>query len=130
MLTILCSCRIAGKEAVTGPKDEFGVALGGRMCVPMLSSPCQSDAHQWSAHSRSVDAHFYPTAYATAIYSQVADVEDLDNAAFLPDEQHAAEQKAVAAAAARKKQRQERKKAEKGEARRRRAQGDDRGGAG
>ncbi|GAA6009432.1 uncharacterized protein JCM10292_004290 [Rhodotorula paludigena] len=101
---------IAGKEAVTGPKDEFGVALGGRI--------------------RSVDAHFYPTAYATAIYSQVADVEDLDNAAFLPDEQHAAEQKAVAAAAARKKQRQERRKAAKDKARRRTAQGDDRGGAG
>ncbi|BGP51988.1 hypothetical protein JCM10450v2_007959 [Rhodotorula kratochvilovae] len=76
---------IAGKDAVTGPRDAHGKGLGGRI--------------------RSVDAHFYPTAYTTAVYESVADVEDLDNAAFLPQEQHEAEQAAIAAQAERKKRR-------------------------
>lgn len=53
------------------------------------------------ARSRSVDAHFYPTAYTTAVYEPVADVEDLDNAAFVPKEQFDAEQAALAAKAQR-----------------------------
>ncbi|BGP20477.1 hypothetical protein JCM10213v2_008638 [Rhodosporidiobolus nylandii] len=77
---------IAGKDAVTGPLDSSGRALGGRI--------------------RSVDAHFYPTAYSTAVYTQQKDVEDLDHAAFLPTEQHAAEQKAVEAKRARKKEKE------------------------
>ncbi|GAA5839851.1 hypothetical protein JCM9279_005186 [Rhodotorula babjevae] len=72
---------IAGKEAVTGPRDAHGDGLGGRI--------------------RSVDAHFYPTAYTTAVYEPVADVEDLDNAAFVPKEQFEAEQAALAAKAQR-----------------------------
>ncbi|GAA5894628.1 hypothetical protein JCM8208_006029, partial [Rhodotorula glutinis] len=53
---------------------------------------------------RSVDAHFYPTAYTTAVYEPVADVEDLDNAAFVPKEQFEAEQAALAAKAQRAEQ--------------------------
>ncbi|GAA5988488.1 hypothetical protein JCM11641_007168 [Rhodosporidiobolus odoratus] len=64
---------IAGKDAVTGPVDTDGHALGGRI--------------------RSVDAHFYPTAYSSAVYTAIKDVEDKQHAAFLPEEQHAAEQK-------------------------------------
>ncbi|GAA6052841.1 hypothetical protein JCM3770_006276 [Rhodotorula araucariae] len=78
---------IAGKEAVTGPRDVHGKALGGRI--------------------RSVDAHFYPTAYTTAVYESVEDVEDLDNAAFVPQEQHEAEQ---AALSGQRKQRQGQKR--------------------
>ncbi|GAA5964568.1 hypothetical protein JCM21900_001901 [Sporobolomyces salmonicolor] len=65
---------IGGKDAATGPRDVQGRSLGGRI--------------------RSVDAHFYPTAYSSAVYSQITDVEDLENAAFLPEEQHEAEEKA------------------------------------
>ncbi|GAA5927110.1 hypothetical protein JCM3775_002449 [Rhodotorula graminis] len=72
---------IAGKDAVVGPRDSHGDGLGGRI--------------------RSVDAHCYPTAYTTAVYEPVADVEDLDNAAFVPKEQFEAEQAALAAKAQR-----------------------------
>ncbi|GAA5865953.1 hypothetical protein JCM1840_003356 [Sporobolomyces johnsonii] len=79
---------IGGKDAVIGPRDARGRSLGGRI--------------------RSVDAHFYPTAYSSAVYSQITDVEDLENAAFLPEEQHKAEAKA-----------KERKKGKKGGAKQR-----------
>ncbi|GAA6042396.1 hypothetical protein JCM8097_004496 [Rhodosporidiobolus ruineniae] len=65
---------IAGKDAVTGPRDSSGLSLGGRI--------------------RSLDSHFYPTAYSTAVYSKVDDIEDTDHAAFVPSEQHAQEVKA------------------------------------
>ncbi|GAA6025320.1 hypothetical protein JCM10207_006244 [Rhodosporidiobolus poonsookiae] len=66
---------IAGKDAVIGLRDPDGRSLGGRV--------------------RSVDAHFYPTAYSSAVYAAVEDVEDLEHAAFVPEEQHAAEQAAL-----------------------------------
>ncbi|GAA6062265.1 hypothetical protein JCM10212_000925 [Sporobolomyces blumeae] len=62
---------IGGVDAVVGPRDQNGVSLGGRI--------------------RSVDAHFYPTSYPSAVYSHLADVEDLDNAAVIPQEQLARE---------------------------------------
>lgn len=64
-------------------------------------------------YRRSVDAHWYPTAYADAVYHKIEDVEDLDNAAFLPEEQHAAEE-AAQAAKAKAAKRRERQKAKKG----------------
>ncbi|BGP35676.1 hypothetical protein JCM10296v2_007528 [Rhodotorula toruloides] len=67
---------IAGEEAVLGPSDpETGRPLGGRI--------------------RSVDAHFYPTAYSSAVYTKIEDVEDLENKAFVPEEQHRAEVEAL-----------------------------------
>ncbi|BGP74099.1 hypothetical protein NBRC10513v2_007531 [Rhodotorula toruloides] len=67
---------IAGKDAVLGPRDaQTGRPLGGRI--------------------RSVDAHFYPTAYSSAVYIKIEDVEDLENAAFVPEEQHRAEVEAL-----------------------------------
>ncbi|BGP11686.1 hypothetical protein JCM10049v2_007606 [Rhodotorula toruloides] len=75
---------IAGKEAVMGPRDEqTGRPLGGRI--------------------RSVDAHFYPTAYSSAVYTKVEDVEDLENKAFVPEEQHRAEVEAQAKAQGRRR---------------------------
>ncbi|GAA5833651.1 hypothetical protein JCM11251_003194 [Rhodosporidiobolus azoricus] len=65
---------IAGKEAVTGPSSPEGHSLGGRI--------------------RSVDAHFYPTAYSSAVYSQIQDVEDTEHAAFVPEEWHRKEEEA------------------------------------
>lgn len=50
-----------------------------------------------------MDAHWYPTAYADAVYHSIEDVEDLENAAFLPEEQHAAEEEAAAKAKAKGK---------------------------
>ncbi|GAA5944801.1 uncharacterized protein JCM15063_001670 [Sporobolomyces koalae] len=45
------------------------------------------DAVIGSGRIRSIDAHFYPTSYPSSVYSHTRDVEDLDHAAFLPDEQ-------------------------------------------
>ncbi|GAA5918547.1 hypothetical protein JCM6882_009764 [Rhodosporidiobolus microsporus] len=81
---------IAGKDAVTGPTDENGRLLGGRI--------------------RSVDAHFYPTAYSSAVYAQIKDVEDTDHAAFVPEEQHAAEVRAAEEKRRRKKKEEEKEK--------------------
>ncbi|BGP66236.1 hypothetical protein NBRC10512v2_007644 [Rhodotorula toruloides] len=75
---------IAGREAVMGPRDEqTGRPLGGRI--------------------RSVDAHFYPTAYSSAVYTKVEDVEDLENKAFVPEEQHQKEVEAQAKAQGRRR---------------------------
>ncbi|GAA6024102.1 hypothetical protein JCM8202_004253 [Rhodotorula sphaerocarpa] len=74
---------LAGRDAVVGPRDDLSHSLGGRI--------------------RSVDAHWYPTAYADAVYHSIEDVEDLENAAFLPEEQHAAEEEAAAKAKAKGK---------------------------
>ncbi|GAA6013914.1 hypothetical protein JCM11491_000471 [Sporobolomyces phaffii] len=58
---------IGGPQAVIGPRDDNGQSLGGRI--------------------RSIDAHYYPTSYPASVYSRYTDVEDLENAAFVPDEQ-------------------------------------------
>ncbi|GAA5912965.1 uncharacterized protein JCM6883_006272 [Sporobolomyces salmoneus] len=58
---------IGGSDAVVGPRDSLGRALGGKI--------------------RSIDAHWYPTSYPSSVYTRYTDVEDLENAAFLPEEQ-------------------------------------------
>ncbi|GAA5963153.1 hypothetical protein JCM3765_003626 [Sporobolomyces pararoseus] len=59
---------IGGSEAVIGPKDPFtNQSLGGKI--------------------RSIDAHFYPTSYPSSVFEKVKDLQDLENAATLPQKE-------------------------------------------